>query len=170
MVLKPPSQVHQKTWSRDYRDAWVIAQHGNTLALGASPILFQVRDLQSTVLVPMNKVDAVALKLEYDPLPLTKDKCPLPPALVNAKNSFFKPKKIITTLPVVLAVGHGGVLQEDSWDALVKSMVDTDKAKSITSGKEQHRIVAAYHTLRANGYKSYLYTNKIKLGVKYKNL
>ena len=170
MVLKPHSQVHKETWSRDYQEVWVIAQLGNTLALGASPILFQVKDLQSIVLVPMNKVDAVALKLEYNPLPLTKDNCPLPPSLVNTENSFFKPEKVITALPTVLAVGHGGVLPEDLWDALMMSLVDTDKAKSITGGKEQHKIVAAYHTLRSNGYQSYLYTDKIKLGVKYKAL
>ena len=40
MVLKPRNQEHQETWSQDYQDAWVIAQLGNTLALGASFILF----------------------------------------------------------------------------------------------------------------------------------
>ena len=118
----------------------------------------------------MNKVDAVALQLEHNPLILTQDNCLLPPELVNNENSFFTPEKVLTALSAVLAVDHGGLLPEDLWDALMHSFVDTDKAKSITGGKEQHRIVAAYHTLRANGYQSCLWTDKIKLGVKYETL
>ena len=62
MILKPRHC--------DYQKRVVIAQQGNTLALGPYPILFQVANLQNAVLVPMNKVDTDALELVYDPLPL----------------------------------------------------------------------------------------------------
>ena len=118
----------------------------------------------------MSKVDAVALNLEYDPLPLAKDNCLLPSNLVDNTNSFFTVDKVLTALPAVLAVGHGGLLPEDLWDDLMDTLVDTDKEKSITGGKEQHGIVAAYKTLRSNGYQSYLWTDKVKLRVKYEEL
>ena len=131
MVLQPRSRSHKKDW--------VIAQYGNTPAYGPSPVLFQAKDLQSTVLVPMNQVDAVALNLAHDPLILTKDNCPLPPKLVDDKDSFFTPDKVLTALPAVLAVGHGGLLPED-WDDLMKALVSTDKENSITGGKAQKGI------------------------------
>ena len=104
MVLQPKSRSHKKDW--------VIAQYGNTLAYGSSPVLFKAQDLQSTVLVPMSKVDAVALKLEHDPLPLSKDNCTLPD-LMEDKDTFFTPEKVLTVLPAILAVGHGGLLRKD---------------------------------------------------------
>ena len=118
----------------------------------------------------MNKVDAAALKLEYNPLPLTKDNCPLPPEWVDDTNSFFTVPKVLTALAAVLAVGHGGSLLEDSWDDLMKALVVTDKEKTTTSGKERKVIVSAYKTLRSNGYHSYLWTDEVKLGVKRKVL
>ena len=128
MVLQPRSQANKKEW--------LIAQHGNTLAFGPSPVLFEAKDPQSTVLVPMNKVDAVALQLEHNPLILTQDNCLLPPELVNNENSFFTPEKVLTALPAVLAVGHEGLLPEDSWDDLLNSFVATNKENSITGGKK----------------------------------
>ena len=77
------------------------------MALSPDPVLFQAEDLQSTVLVPMDKVDAEALKLAYDPLILTKENYPLPQKLVDASNLFYTNPKVLTTLPVV---GDGGVL------------------------------------------------------------
>ena len=56
----------------------VIAQQGNTLAYGTDPILFPVEELNSHVLVPIYKDDAVELKLVCDPLVLTKDNYTLP--------------------------------------------------------------------------------------------
>ena len=79
----------------------------------------------------MNKVDAEALKLEYNPLPLTKDNCPLPPELVDDTNSFFTVQKLLTALQAVLAVGHGGLLPEDLWDDLMKALVATDKENQL---------------------------------------
>ena len=71
MVSKPRNCEHRKMV--------VIVKQGNNLALGPDPDLFQAEDLRSTVLVSMNKVDAEALKLVYDPLILTNENCPLPP-------------------------------------------------------------------------------------------
>ena len=67
--------------SRELRKYTMIAQQGNTLAYGTDPILFPVDDLNSHVLVPMIKEDAVELKLVFDPLTLTKDNCTLPSPL-----------------------------------------------------------------------------------------
>ena len=119
IVLKPRN--------RDYRKRVVIAQQGNILALGPNPVLFQVADLRSTMLVPMNKVDADALKLVYDPLPLTQDNCPLPPKLVDATNSFFTKPKVLTALPAILAVGYRGLLPEDSWGNTINALTTTAK-------------------------------------------
>ena len=150
----------------DYQKIVNIAQQGNTLALGPAPILFQVTDLQSTVLVPLNKVDADALKLVYDPLPLTHVNSPLPPELVDDTDSFFTKPKVLTTLPAILVVCHRGLLPEDLWDNLMKALVTTEKENSVTGEKEQKGIVSAYATLRANGYQTCLWTPEVKLGVK----
>lgn len=42
-----------------------MTQQENSLAYGPNPILFQVEDLISHVLVPMNKEDGVKLELLF---------------------------------------------------------------------------------------------------------
>ena len=111
----------------------------------------------------MYKLDADALKLVYDPLPLTQDNYPLPPELVDATNSFFIKPKVLTALLTILATDHGGLLLEDLWDDIMKALLTTEKVDSITGGKEQKVIVSAYDTLRANDYQSYLWTPDVKL-------
>ena len=47
------ASIVSKPRNRDHRKTTVIAKQGNTLAYGPDPILFQVEDLSSHVLVPM---------------------------------------------------------------------------------------------------------------------
>ena len=88
----------------------------------------------------MNKVDAEALKLAYDPLILTIENYLLPPKLVDASNLFYTDPKVLTALPEILPVGHGGLLLEVLWDIIMKALMTTEKLNSTTSGKEQKGI------------------------------
>ena len=127
MILKPRNHNNRKTT--------VIAQQQNNLAFGPNLILFQVEDLLSHVLVSINKEEAVALQLAYNPLTLTTQNYPLFPKLVGDA-SFSFDSTMLTALPAVLAVVHGSLLPEDLWDNIMKALTTTKKHLSITGGKE----------------------------------
>ena len=69
-------------------------------------------------------------------------------------------------LPTVLAVGYDGLLPDSSWDEFMATLVSDDKKKSITGGKPQKGLAAAYATLKANNYHSYLWVEEAPIGVK----
>ena len=98
----------------------------------------------------MNKKDVVALKLAYNPLPLTKENCPLPLKLAGDASFPFN-LKVLTEVPAVLVleVGHRDLLLEDLWDDVMKALTTTEKHLSITGSKEQKDIMLAFVTLLA---------------------
>ena len=63
------------------RASKIVGQQGNSLADGPDPVYLSRDDLMIHILAPMKKIDATALKLLFDPLPLTKDNCLLPTTL-----------------------------------------------------------------------------------------
>ena len=73
---------------------------------------------------------------------------------------------MLTAVPVVLAVGYGGLLPEDLWGDIIKGLMTTEKQISITGGKEQKGIILTYVTLLAKRFHSYLWTDGDPIGVK----
>ena len=152
--------------NKELRKWVVIAQQGNSLAHGDDPILFPVKELNSHVLVPMYKADAEELKLVCDPLLLTKENCLLPSPLVFETHFTGGKEVVLAVLPTVLAVGYGGLLPDASWDKCMEAMVSEDTKTSITGGKPQKGLAAAYAMLKANDYHSYLWVEEAPFGVK----
>ena len=77
---------------------------------------------------------------------------------------------VFAVVPAVITVGYGGLLPDNSWDKLMALLVSDDKQKSITGGKPQKGFAAAYATLKANNYHSYLWCPEAPIGVKREDL
>ena len=132
---------------------WLIGQQGNHLYKGQVAVKIRIAVVYGSVLVPMRKPHAIALKLPYD----TK-------LIVDKENTNFwvdcgelnaafpgNGALCMAAFPYTFALGYGSVVPS-TFNGLVATFESRDPADSITAGEPMPRVTATIQALARNNF------------------